>query len=94
MKYRKIGHFLAAMFFLCSLPVLSQIKDRNIDEIKEESLYRAENGGAYPLIGLEVPDVKEALGMIKTRNPDEWASAWSKVAEKYMRQAQQASSPE
>ena len=94
MKYRKIGHFLAAMFFLCSLPVLSQIKDRNIDEIKEESLYRAENGGAYPLIGLEVPDVKEALGMIKTRNPDEWASAWSKVAEKYMRQAQQAASPE
>ena len=94
MKYRKIGHFLAAIFLLCSLPVLSQIKDRNIDEIKEEALYRAENGGAYPLIGLEVTDVKEALGMIKTRNPDEWASAWSKVAEKYMRQAQQASSPE
>ena len=79
---------------LIHLPVQSQIKDRNIDEIKQETLYRAENGGAYPLIGLEVPDVKEALGMIKTRSPDEWADAWSKVADKYMKQAEAASNPE
>ena len=72
----------------------AQIKDRNIEEIKEESIYRAENGGAYPLIGLDVADVKEALGLIKTRNPDEWAQAWGTVADKYMQQAQKASSPE
>jgi hypothetical protein len=31
----------------------AQVKDRNIDEIKQESLHRAENGGAYPLLNLK-----------------------------------------
>jgi esterase FrsA len=94
MQLKNVISWCLAVTFFITFPALSQIKDRNIDEIKEEALYRAENGGAYPLIGLEVPDVKEALSLIKTRSPDEWASAWSKVADKYMQQAQQASSPE
>jgi fermentation-respiration switch protein FrsA (DUF1100 family) len=77
-----------------SVQASAQVKDRNIEEIKQESLYRAENGGAYPLLNMEVPDVKEALGLIKTRNPDEWAAAWSQVADKYMQQAKAATSKE
>lgn len=84
--------FLATAFSVSH--VNAQIKDRSIEEIKQEALHRAEIGGAYPLVNLALPDVKEALNLIKTRNPDEWASAWSQVADKYMKQAQNASSKE
>jgi hypothetical protein len=56
--------------------------ERTIEEIKVEAQERAERG-AYPLIGLDPADVREALGRIKTRDPDEWAAAWSAVAERY-----------
>ncbi len=91
---KKILFVIGAIAISGQFMAQAQIKDRNIEEIKEESIYRAENGGAYPLIGLDVADVKEALGLIKTRNPDEWAQAWGTVADKYMQQAQKASSPE
>lgn len=85
---------IAVMLLSMQITSQAQIKDRNIDEIKEEALYRAEHGGAYPLIGLDLADVKEALGQIKTRNPDEWARSWGLVADQYMQEAQKASSPE
>lgn len=68
---------------LASVPARSQQADRTIDEIKTESLARAERG-AYPLGGLDVGDVRDALGMIRTRDPDEWGRAWSAVADRYM----------
>jgi esterase FrsA len=64
-------------------PAKSQQADRTIDEIKTESLARAERG-AYPLGGLDVADVREALAMIKTRDPEEWGRAWIAVADRYM----------
>jgi esterase FrsA len=57
-------------------------QERTIEEIKVEAQERAERG-AYPLIGLDPADVREALGHIKTRDPDEWAAAWSAVADHY-----------
>jgi esterase FrsA len=56
--------------------------ERTIEEIKIEAQARAERGG-YPLIGLDPSDVREALSGIKTRDPDEWAAAWSRVADRY-----------
>jgi len=91
---KKILFAMSVVVFIATFSTQAQIKDRNIDEIKAEALYRAENGGAYPLIGLDLQDVKEALGQIKTRNPDEWAQAWGTVADKYMQQAKIAQSPE
>jgi esterase FrsA len=73
-------------------PARSQQADRTIDEIKAESLVRAERG-AYPLGGLDPADVRDALGMIKTRDPEEWGRAWSAVAERYMAAAKTASKP-
>src|SRR6266478_6948677 len=41
----------------------------------------------YPLIGLDPADVREAFSAIKTTDNDEWAAAFSAVADRYMAQA-------
>jgi esterase FrsA len=64
-------------------------KERTLDEIKSEAIKRAENG-MYPLIGLDPTDVKEAFASIKTSDNDEWAAAFSAVADRYMSQAKAA----
>ena len=67
--------------------------ERTIEEIKIEAQARAERGG-YPLIGLDPADVREALSNIRTRDRDEWARAWSAVADRYYKAAATAPSPE
>jgi esterase FrsA len=69
-------------------------RERTLDEIKTEALKRAENG-MYPLIGLDPTDVHEAFASIKTTDNDEWAAAFSAVADRYMAQAKslEASDP-
>ena len=67
-------------------------QERTIDEIKIEAQARAERG-AYPLIGLDPGDVREALANIKTRDRDEWAAAWSAVADRYYKTATALNSP-
>lgn len=64
-------------------------KERTLDEIKSEAIKRAENG-MYPLIGLDPADVMEAFAAIKTSDNDEWAAAFSAVADRYMSQAKAA----
>jgi pimeloyl-ACP methyl ester carboxylesterase len=71
----------------------AQPKERTIDEIKTESLARAQRG-AYPLGGLDPKDVAQALNRIRTRDRDEWAAGWGHVAQSYMDQARQATSPQ
>jgi dipeptidyl aminopeptidase/acylaminoacyl peptidase len=68
-------------------------RERTIEEIKIEAQARAERGG-YPLIGLDPADVREALSNIGTRDRDEWARAWSAVADRYYKLAEAAPSPE
>jgi cephalosporin-C deacetylase-like acetyl esterase len=58
-------------------------KERTLDEIKTEAVKRAENG-MYPLIGLDPADVREAFSNIKTTDNDEWAAAFSAIADRYM----------
>jgi esterase/lipase len=69
----------------------AQPKERTIEEIKSESLARAQRG-AYPLGGLDPKDVAQALSHIQTRDRDEWAAGWGKVAQNYVDQAKSASS--
>jgi len=57
--------------------------ERTLDEIKTEAIKRAENG-MYPLIGLDPSDVREAFSHINTTDNDEWAAAFSAVADRYM----------
>ena len=75
-------------------PAIHQIQpaqERTIEEIKAEAQGRAERG-AYPLIGLDPSDVHEALTTVKTRDRDEWAAAWSAVADRYYRAAERSTS--
>jgi esterase FrsA len=75
-------------------PAIHQIQpaqERTIEEIKAEAQERAERG-AYPLIGLDPADVHEALTTVKTRDRDEWAAAWSAVADRYYRAAERSTS--
>jgi hypothetical protein len=60
-----------------------------LEEIKEESIGRAERGG-YPLIGLDPADVREAFQSIATLDRDEWAAAWMALGDRYYTKAQSA----
>jgi esterase FrsA len=83
---------LAALVSLIGEAVSAQTADRTIDEIKAETLARAQTG-AYPALGIQPDDARDALGRINTRDPDEWAAAWSAVADAYMAKAKAASDP-
>jgi esterase FrsA len=82
----------AALTCLVAEVASSQTADRSVDEIKTETLARSQTG-AYPLLGIQPVDAGEALGRIKSRDPDEWAAAWSAVADGYMAKAKAASDP-
>lgn len=64
----------------------AQAPERTIQEIRIEAQARADRGN-YPLIGLDPVDVRDALGPLRTRDPDEWAASWSRVADRYMENA-------
>lgn len=87
---RRRGLLLFLSFFCCfglaHCAFAQQQRERTLDEIKTEALKRAENG-MYPLIGLDPADVREAFASIKTSDNDEWAAAFSSVADRYMAQA-------
>ena len=82
--------FLFALFpliILAVVPALSQEKqERTLDEIKAEAIHRAEKG-MYPLIGLEPGDLREAFSSIHTKDKDEWAEAFMRVADRYDNEA-------
>lgn len=79
----------ALLFIATALPSAGQPSgERTLDEIRQESIARAERGG-YPLIGLSPEDVREAFSKIASRDGDEWAAAWSSVADKYAARARE-----
>jgi len=79
----------AALTCFVSETVSAQTADRTIDEIKTETLARSQTG-AYPLLGIQPADASDALGRIQSRDPDEWAAAWSAVADGYVAKARAA----
>ena len=88
---RAISLILSSILTCCVSSTLSaQTADRTIDEIKTETLARAQTG-AYPALGIQPADASDALGRIRSRDPDEWAAAWSAVADGYMAKAKAAS---
>ena len=82
----------AVLTCFVSETVSAQTTDRTIDEIKTETLARAQTG-AYPALGIQPVDASDALGRINSRDPDEWAAAWSAVADGYMAKAKVATDP-
>jgi esterase FrsA len=100
MRRLSLRHILfAGLLLVGTLTIMTpqgraQQKERTLDEIKTEATKRAENG-MYPLIGLDPADVREAFANIHTTDNDEWAAAFSAVADRYMNEAKslQASDP-
>src|ERR1700694_1785359 len=82
----------SALTYFISDTVSAQSTDRTIDEIKTETLARAQTG-AYPALGIQPVDASDALGRINSRDTDEWAAAWSAVADGYMAKANAAADP-
>jgi esterase FrsA len=58
---------------------------RTLPELKMEVQERA-NRHAYPVSELEPAEVREALGVLKTLDRDEWASAWSTIGDRHLAQ--------
>ncbi len=84
--------FAAALIGLAGKAASAQTTDRTIDEIKTETLARAQTG-AYPALGIQPSDASDALSRIKSRDGDEWAAAWSAVADTYVAKAKAATDP-
>ena len=93
MSYVRMGLALGAMTTFMVSASAQGAPERTIEEIKVEAQARSERG-AYPLIGLDPGDVRDALSTIETRDPDEWARSWSRVAERYYREAEKSGSPD
>lgn len=67
---------------------------RTLAELKAEVLRRVERG-IMPLTGIGVDDGKAALAAIDSLDREQWAQAWSRVAERHFERAQteEASDP-
>ncbi len=97
--YARIGVRLAISLAMSSAMLLALMvplsisswseerRERTIEEIKAEAIHRAEVG-QYPLIGLDPADVKEAFESIHTKDKDEWATAFMRVGDRYMNEAE------
>ncbi|MGA8429743.1 MAG: alpha/beta hydrolase [Candidatus Sulfotelmatobacter sp.] len=77
---------LIVIFFFLASAAAQEHTERTIEEIKTESVRRAQVG-QYPLIGLDPVDVKEAVDKIHTKDKDEWAAAFMSVADRYFNEA-------
>lgn len=89
---RMAGGFIAVLvstLFVLGIARSQEPGERTFEEVKEEAIKRAENG-MYPLIALDPADVREAFSSLHSMDNDEWAAAFSKVAERYMAQAREA----
>ena len=56
--------------------------DRDLDTLKREVQHRADRK-MPPLGDISAEDTREALGRIQSLDRDEWARAWSGIAQKY-----------
>jgi hypothetical protein len=85
LRHAKVIYLLAAavLFMISPKSRAQQQTERTLDEIKAEAIKRAENG-MYPLIGLDPAEVREAFAKINTTDNDEWAAAFSSIADRYM----------
>src|SRR5665213_2227126 len=70
-----------------------QLPARSWDELKAETLARAERG-AYPVFHLDIKDVHEALDEIHSLSPEEWGAAWMRLGDRHFAQAQSLAAAE
>jgi esterase FrsA len=77
----------AVLTLTVSIGVLGQSSGpRTLEELKAETQKRADRNVA-PAGGLKSEDAREALANIHSLDRDEWAAAWSAIAERYSSRA-------
>src|SRR2546430_1489306 len=68
---------------LATIPVVAQSSGpRTLEELKAETQKRVDRNVA-PATGLKSEDAREALANIHSLDRDEWAAAWSAIADRY-----------
>src|ERR1700722_17047208 len=78
---------VAAIVFLAVLSAAAQMAPtRTWEELKEET-HRPADKNLSPVGGLKSEDAREAFSRIHSLDGDEWAAAWSAIAERYDKQA-------
>jgi esterase FrsA len=87
-KFLRRSAGMGALFTLLgSSGVLAQSSGpRNLEELKAETQKRVDRNVA-PAGGLKSEDAREALANIHSLDRDEWAAAWSAVADRYASRA-------
>jgi len=85
-------HFRSLLAFVCLLVFAATATaeiapSRSWPELKEAVQGRADRN-AYPMTGMKPADVREILGQINSLDRDEWASAWSKMGDRYRARAE------
>jgi esterase FrsA len=76
---------IVALFTAVSM--IAQIAPpRTLEELKEETQKRVD-GNLAPAGGLKSEDAREALANLHSLDRDEWARAWSAIAERYEKRA-------
>jgi hypothetical protein len=75
-------------------PLPQLAPERTWPELKEAIRDRVKRQ-AYPLTGYDIAAVEDILSRIQSRDPEEWARAWSATAEKHLAaaEASRASNP-
>jgi esterase FrsA len=82
----------ACLLVLGSVAALCcQAQERTLEELKIEAQERADRN-AYPFIGLNADEVREALSRLKSLDPDEWAGSWSAIGDRYTERARSGES--
>jgi len=77
---RRVLRF-AGFLIVVSAAICCQAQERTLEELKVEAQKRADHN-AYPFIGLNADDVREALAHVNSLDPDEWAAAWSAIGDR------------
>ena len=79
---------LLTLALLFAIPAAAQVAPtRTWEELKQETQRRVDKN-LGPVGGLKSEDAREALSNIHSLDRDEWASAWSGIAERYDKRAQ------
>ncbi len=79
---------ITAAFLLAGVSAAAQMApSRTWDELKQETQRRVDKN-LGPMSGLKSDDAREALSNIHSLDRDEWAAAWSAVADRYYVRAQ------
>ena len=97
MKVVKLSRIAVAagLAFFVSIGIVHECRaqERTFEELKTEAQARADRN-AYPLIGLKPEEVREALGRLKSLDPDDWAASWTAIGDRYASKAhEEKSSP-